>query len=239
MAEASKTQRVEDVTRLGIMGAIGVMAGAASFTHMHDWTMQALPHGTADWFGWANAVASELMPTCALLEIRRKRRAGGSIGYPVALLVASGLLSLGAQVSQAGESLTSKGLAALPALAFMLLVKLVFSGLPHGTPAPQASADKDAADHQHQTSASDHRGMPHALVADGPHDREEDTDARDRQTELAQHIPAVADRPQGVPARSAHDQTVAAPGPVTPRPIVPSAPVVPGRVNGRPVVVGR
>ncbi|BCJ29662.1 hypothetical protein [Actinocatenispora sera] len=96
------------------MGAIGVMAGAASFTHMHDWTMQALPHGTADWFGWANAVASELMPTCALLEIRRKRRAGGSITYPVALLVASGLLSLGAQVSQAGDSLTSKGLAALP-----------------------------------------------------------------------------------------------------------------------------
>ncbi|WP_212804668.1 DUF2637 domain-containing protein [Actinocatenispora sera] len=129
MAEASKSQRVEDVARLGIMGAIGVMAGAASFTHMHDWTMQALPHGTADWFGWANAVASELMPTCALLEIRRKRRAGGSITYPVALLVASGLLSLGAQVSQAGDSLTSKGLAALPAVAFMLLVKLVFSGL--------------------------------------------------------------------------------------------------------------
>ncbi|WP_157035009.1 hypothetical protein [Actinocatenispora sera] len=133
MAEASKSQRVEDVARLGIMGAIGVMAGAASFTHMHDWTMQALPHGTADWFGWANAVASELMPTCALLEIRRKRRAGGSITYPVALLVASGLLSLGAQVSQAGDSLTSKGLAALPAVAFMLLVKLVFSGLPKTT----------------------------------------------------------------------------------------------------------
>jgi hypothetical protein len=124
-------------------------------------------------------------------------------------------LSLGAQVSQAGDSLTSTGLAALPALAFMLLIKLVFSGLPHSTPASQASADEDAADHQHQTSAGDHRGMPHALVADGPHNREEDTDPRDRQTELAQHIPAVGDGPQGVPARSAHDQTVAAPGPVT------------------------
>ena len=42
----------------------------------------------------------------------------------------AGLLSLAAQVSQANDSWTSKGLAALPAAGFMLLVKLVFSGLP-------------------------------------------------------------------------------------------------------------
>ncbi|GIL27069.1 hypothetical protein [Actinocatenispora comari] len=202
MAEASKTQRVEDVARLGIMAAIGVMAGAASFTHMHDWTMQALPHGTADWFGWANAVASELMPTCALLEIRRKRRAGGSITYPVLLLVASGLLSLGAQVSQAGDTLTSKGLAALPAVAFMLLVKLVFSGLPKtsGTTEPVAPQQEQAT-------------VPAPAKVEPP------------------AAPAAP-----VPAAPA----VTRPVPTVPAaPVAPSGPVVPGRANGRPVVIGR
>jgi len=153
VAGKTGTERVEDLARLGIMAAIGVMAGAASFTHMHDWTMQALPAGTADWFGWANAVASELMPTCALLEIRRRHRVGASIRYPVALLVASGVLSLGAQVSQAGDSLTSKGLAALPAVAFMLLAKLVFSSLPQHTD-PSTDEPESAAAQQNDDEAT-------------------------------------------------------------------------------------
>ncbi|WP_203664555.1 hypothetical protein [Actinocatenispora rupis] len=118
------------------MAAIGLMAGAASFTHMHDWTMQKAPDGTPEWFGWANAVVSELTPALALLEWRRRRRMGGSVVYPVALLVGSGLLSLAAQISQAGDSWSSKGLAALPALAFTLLIKLVLSSLPTGQEEP-------------------------------------------------------------------------------------------------------
>ncbi|MEV0842709.1 DUF2637 domain-containing protein [Actinocatenispora sera] len=230
---------MESVARVGILAGIGVMAGAASFTHMHDWTMQALPRGTADWFGWANAVASELMPTCALLEIRRKRRAGGSITYPVTLLVASGLLSLGAQVSQAGDSLTSKGLAALPAVAFMLLVKLVFSGLPHGTPASVASAGEGASDGHQQSDGESDRGTRKPLVVGAPPDQVEEFDVGERDAGMAQHIPAVLNRPAGNPETSEHAQTVAANGPVAARPIVPSAPVVAGRVNGRPVVIRR
>ena len=38
------------------------MAGAASFTHVHDWTMHNSPAGTGNWFGWANAMVSELIP---------------------------------------------------------------------------------------------------------------------------------------------------------------------------------
>ncbi|WP_203964052.1 DUF2637 domain-containing protein [Actinocatenispora thailandica] len=229
---------MESVARVGILAGIGVMAGAASFTHMHDWTMQALPHGTADWFGWANAVASELMPTCALLEIRRKRRAGGSITYPVTLLVASGLLSLGAQVSQAGDSLTSKGLAALPAVAFMLLVKLVFSGLPHGTPATEPASRHDAPGRPDHADAGDHRGDRHSLVEDGARDREEHTDPRQGDADLAQPVPTVPTTSEP-PHQPQHGQALSAPAPVAPRPIVPSAPVVAGRVNGRPVVIRR
>jgi hypothetical protein len=173
---------------------------------MHDWTMQALPHGTADWFGWANAVASELMPTCALLEIRRKRRAGGSITYPVLLLVASGLLSLGAQVSQAGDSITSKGLAALPAVAFMLLVKLVFSGLPKTT-----NQAEPVVPQREQVGPDSAKVEPPAASA----------------------APA---RPSSVPAAPVVTRPVST---VPAAPVVPSGPVVPGRVNGRPVVIGQ
>ena len=47
---------------------------AASFTHVHDWTMRNAPPGTGSWFGWANAVISELTPTAAGIEIRRRKR---------------------------------------------------------------------------------------------------------------------------------------------------------------------
>ena len=47
------------------------------------------PAGTGEWFGWANAVISELIPAAALLVIRRRRRAGQPIGYPMFLLVAA------------------------------------------------------------------------------------------------------------------------------------------------------
>jgi hypothetical protein len=53
---------------------VGLMAGAASFTHVHEWTLDNSPVGTADWFGWANAVISELIPTASLIEIGRRRR---------------------------------------------------------------------------------------------------------------------------------------------------------------------
>jgi hypothetical protein len=36
--------------------------------------MDNSPDGTDDWFGWANAVISELVPVAALLTIRRRRR---------------------------------------------------------------------------------------------------------------------------------------------------------------------
>ncbi|MGN9911622.1 DUF2637 domain-containing protein [Phytohabitans sp. LJ34] len=103
------------------------MAGAASFTHVHDWTMHNSPAGTGDWFGWANAAISELIPLAALLTIRRRRRAGGSIGYPLALLVAAVALSLAAQLAVAKPGLSGWLLSAVPALAFLGLSKLVLT----------------------------------------------------------------------------------------------------------------
>lgn len=130
--------------QVAILLLVAGMAGAASFTHVHDWTMANSPEGTGDWFGWANAVISELTPAAALLEIRRRRRYGRPAGYPLAVLIAAALLSITAQVSQATPSLAGWLVAALPALALLALIKMVISSRP--VVLPTASVTSTAAE---------------------------------------------------------------------------------------------
>ncbi|SCL16864.1 hypothetical protein GA0074694_1798 [Micromonospora inyonensis] len=80
----------------------------------------------------------------ALLTIRRRRRTGGPIGYPMFLLVAAVALSLAAQLAVAKPGLSGWLLSAVPALAFLGLTKLVFSSTP--TPVAAPRADKPADD---------------------------------------------------------------------------------------------
>ena len=131
------------------------MAGAASFTHVHDWTMHNTPAGTGDWFGWANAVISELTPTAAGLEIRRRKRHHQPIAYPMAVLIAAAALSLSAQVAEAKAGPTGWLLAAVPALAFLALSKLVLSrtsAQPEGD-TPSAPAETPTAPSMTSSSA--------------------------------------------------------------------------------------
>jgi hypothetical protein len=139
----TRPERIENTIQLLILLLIGGMAGAASFTHVHDWTMHNAPAGTGGWFGWANAVISELTPTAAGLEIRRRKRQHRSITYPMVVLIAAAALSLSAQVAQAKPSLTGWLLAAVPALAFLALSKLVLSRTTTRTEEDQASAGAD------------------------------------------------------------------------------------------------
>jgi hypothetical protein len=120
-------QRVESVVLVLILLTVGGLAGAASFTHVHDWTMHNSPAGTGDWFGWANAAISELIPLAALLTIRRRRRSGGPVGYPLFLLVAAVALSLAAQLAVAKPGLSGWLLSSVPALAFLGLSKLILT----------------------------------------------------------------------------------------------------------------
>ena len=69
-----KVERFEGIVQVLILIIVAGMAGAGSFTHVHDWTMRNVPAGTGSWLGWANAVISELTPTAAGIEIRRRRR---------------------------------------------------------------------------------------------------------------------------------------------------------------------
>jgi len=129
--------RTENAVQILILLIVGGMAGAASFTHVHDWTMHNTPAGTGSWFGWANAIISELTPTAAGIEIRRRKRQHRTAAYPTAVLIAAVTLSLSAQVAQAKPSITGWLLAAVPALAFLALTKLLFSRTPARATAPQ------------------------------------------------------------------------------------------------------
>lgn len=132
--------RTEDAVLVLILLVVGLFSGAASFTHVHDWTMAHTPAGRGEWFGWANAVISELVPIAALLVMRRRRRSGQSIAYPVVLLVAGLALSITAQLAVAKPGLSGWVVSVVPALAFAALAKLVLGK----APAPQQHATTDA-----------------------------------------------------------------------------------------------
>ncbi|WP_123607428.1 DUF2637 domain-containing protein [Micromonospora sp. Llam0] len=119
-----------------ILLAIGSMAGAAAFTHVHD---LSVAHGQPHWIGWANAVAVELMAIYLGLEIRARRRACRPVGFVAVLLVGFALLSLAAQVAEAEPSVWGWIVAAVPSLAFLALVKVVLSSAP-AVPAGPASS---------------------------------------------------------------------------------------------------
>ena len=120
-----RTERTETIAQVFSLLLIAGMAGAASFTHVHDWTMRNAPPGTGSWFGWANAVISDLTPTAAGIEIRRRKRHHQPIGYPMTVLTAAAVLSLAAQVAQARPTLAGWISSAVPALAFLALTKLI------------------------------------------------------------------------------------------------------------------
>ncbi|MEU7928147.1 DUF2637 domain-containing protein [Micromonospora sp. NPDC049107] len=144
----------ESAVRLLILLAIGTMAGAAAFTHVHD---LSVAHGQPDWIGWANAVAVELMAIYLGLEIRARRRAGRPVGLVGSLLVAFALLSLAAQVAEAEPSVWGWTVAAVPSLAFLALVKVVLSNAP-ATP-PVDEPDQPTA-YQYEEAAPVEPGRP-------------------------------------------------------------------------------
>jgi hypothetical protein len=159
----NRATRLEGLALAAMLVTVAVFAGAASFTHVKDWTLANSPAGTGEWFGWANAVISELLPTAAALDIRRRRRTGQPIGYPIAVLVAAVALSLAAQLAVAKPGPSGWLLSAVPALAFLALTKLVLTGRPATMPAPATPAAPVDRDDQADTDPAP-PATPAALV---------------------------------------------------------------------------
>lgn len=114
------------------MLAIGTAAGAASFTHVHN---VAASHGQPGWLAWADAIVLELMSIASGLELRRRRREHTSPRFPAVVLGCAVVLSLAAQVVEAEPSPIGWTAAAIPALGFLVMVKVALS---HTTGGPSA-----------------------------------------------------------------------------------------------------
>jgi hypothetical protein len=120
------------VVQVFILLAIGSMAAAASFTHVHN---VAAAHGQPGWLAWADAVVLELMSIATGLEIRRRHRAGRGAGFVLWVLIGAVALSMSAQVVEAERSVIGWLAAALPAAGFLALVKIVLTHTPASTAA--------------------------------------------------------------------------------------------------------
>src|SRR4029079_7380583 len=102
--------------------------------------MDNSPTGTGDWFGWANAVITELVPTASALVMRRRHRNRQSIWYPMCLMMAAVGTSLWAQLAVANPTPAGYVVSAIPALAFLGLTKLILSATKPAAPATPVPA---------------------------------------------------------------------------------------------------
>ncbi|WP_255511058.1 DUF2637 domain-containing protein [Micromonospora sp. WP24] len=127
---------MEGVVQVVIMLAIGGAAGAASFTHVHN---VAAAHGQPGWLAWADAIVLELMSIASGLELRRRKRAHTSTVFPATVLACAVTLSLAAQVVEAEPSLIGWVAAAVPALGFLVMVKIALGRTSTAMPAPDVA----------------------------------------------------------------------------------------------------
>ncbi|MEV5764963.1 DUF2637 domain-containing protein [Micromonospora sp. NPDC052213] len=131
------------------MLAIGGAAGAASFTHVHN---VAAAHGQPGWLAWADAVVLELMSIASGLELRRRKRAHTSAVFPAAVLACAVALSLAAQVVEAEPSPIGWIAAAVPALGFLVMVKVALGYAGTTTPTNSARTADHLPDRTAQTT---------------------------------------------------------------------------------------
>ncbi|MGC4782020.1 hypothetical protein ACLQ3A_10275 [Micromonospora zamorensis] len=226
--KSPRTARLQDGVLVLIVLLVGAMAGAASFNHVHDWTISNSPTGTADWFGWANAVITELIPIAAMIVIIRRRKTGGPIGYPMFLLIAAVGLSLTAQLAVAKPTVFGWMVSALPALAFFALSKLVFTATRPTThvpaPVPATSAPASSPD-----TTADAKVRPAAATTTATAPTEEIT-PNEPATEAKEIAPAIA-APQTTPTE---DTPATATPPAAPA--IPAVKPAPALLSGARIV---
>jgi len=135
--------KLEQVIRIGVAVILGGIGAAAGFTHTHNW---AASNGQTGWLAWATAVVIEGMAIVAGFEIHHDRAAGRSYTFPAVVLVFGVAVQMTAQVAKAEPSPAGWLVAAMPALGFLAVVKLLMRRAPEPTtsdapaePAPAAT----------------------------------------------------------------------------------------------------
>jgi len=129
------------VIRIVVTVLLGGIGAAAGFKHTHDW---AVTHGQTGWLAWADAVVIEGIAVVAGFEIHRDQhsvnRPRRRVSFPMVVLVAGFGVQMAAQVALAEPTVPGWLLAAMPALGFLVVVKLLMrrSSTPLDAPSPAA-----------------------------------------------------------------------------------------------------
>jgi len=142
-----------DLIRLAVTVVLGGIGAAAGFKHTHDW---AVHHGQTGWLAWADAVVIEGIAVVAGFEIHRDHRLGRTrrISFPMVVLAAGVCVQMAAQVALAERTPAGWLLAAMPALGFLVVVKLLMrrstvdttsTGTSSAEPAGESSTPASAA----------------------------------------------------------------------------------------------
>src|ERR1700684_366443 len=100
-----KAERFEGRVQIFILVLVAGMAGGASFTHVHDWTMHNTPPRTPLALGWATPIITDLVPAAAGIEIRRRKRQHRPVTYPMTILIADAAISIAVQLADALHTL--------------------------------------------------------------------------------------------------------------------------------------
>jgi hypothetical protein len=184
-----------------------VIAGALSFSHLHDLASAA---GQGGWKAWAYPVSVDLLLVAAWRRMRQSQRAGQAAGSPRLWFLVALAASLGANIATAGlldldhvPASLRVVVAGWPAVAF-------FGGtlLAHAPHTPEAPAVPTA-----------------STPATKPHPAPAAVDTSDRDA-----LPATSTAPEPAPEVTAEPATTQAPAPA-PVPAVALPPVLVDRVR--------
>jgi hypothetical protein len=128
--------RLVEAIRVLVTVVLGGIGGAAGFTHTHDW---AIHHGQTGWLAWADAVVIEGIAIVAGFEVRRDHHHGQTrtLTFPLVVLVAGFGIQMSAQVALAEPTPAGWLLAAMPALGFLVVVKLLMRRAPTTATQPE------------------------------------------------------------------------------------------------------
>ncbi|MFI0191888.1 DUF2637 domain-containing protein [Streptomyces sp. NPDC017082] len=141
-----------------------VIAGALSFSHLHDLAAAA---GQGGWKAWAYPVSVDLLLVAAWRRMRQSQRTGQAAGSPRLWFLVALAASLGANVATAGlldldhvPASLRVVVAGWPAVAFFGGTLLAHT--PHGQESPRLPDSPTAAPHEEQDPA------PAAVDVPGP-----------------------------------------------------------------------
>jgi peptidoglycan/LPS O-acetylase OafA/YrhL len=136
-----RCRRVESAAGITVTSLVIVIGAAAGFTHTHHAAVRA---GQAGWLAWADAIVIECLVVAAGFQLHRYRKARQSIRFPASVLVVAFVIQMGAQVSGAPRTFAGWLFAALPALACLVVLKLVFRSIEPVAESPASSSTVEA-----------------------------------------------------------------------------------------------